>query len=436
MRKKFMYILNLIQLIVFTLILIINLGFLTSYREAYKKSTELLEVNKNIIYRGQPIEGEESEVGCEKLDKLYKYALSLKDKGFVKNAYRNVTGGGAIDVEGMGYIDFATYSKEFNDVYPIEVCEGRSFNTLDLEGEKGSLIIPVITGYDLKDSFKVGDTFKAAIPLNMKGEGDYIVFEDGEERIYQLDPTYKVIGIAKPNSMAYLGQLIPYTSSYRNDVIYAGNFYDYTKVVKNNEIVFEAFGERIEKELYNGQSEIIVECLSEDDAESIQSLLQDKAEEIGLAGSFEIIDEETVNNNEYRNLYLTSLVLTIVLIFFSLTGLISLIRYTMEQRRKEFGIYLATGATKGYIALLNIRYVASLIALALLFGGVVSKGLKGIVERNLQIEDIDFLSNLFVFNKELVTFMALLYGVVFIMSLIPILNKVRKYSVVELIRGK
>ena len=83
-----------------------------------------------------------------------------------------------------------------------------------------------------------------------------------------------------------------------------------------------------------------------------------------------------------------------------------------------------------------MKFIGSLIGISLVLATIISKILKVIMEKYLSLEELAFYSNIFVFNKELIIGLALLFGCVFVISLIPIINKVKKYSVVELIRGK
>ncbi|MDU2107084.1 ABC transporter permease [Clostridium sp.] len=437
MRKKFMYMLNLIQLTVFTLILIANLGILISYKNLYKQAADLMDIDKNIIYNCVTIEGEEPEVSYSKINSLYKYSLDLKEKGLIKSAYKNVTGNSNIDFEGFEEnFDVAIVYDEFLKRFPIEIAVGRGFTEEELKGIKGASEVPIIIGYGLKDKFNVGDILTPPLLENDRREGKYIVRDSGDLTTYTLEIKYKVIGVAKPHTMVYLGNSIPYTSSYRDDFIYMSNSIGETKGFRNNEVVFETEGREIEEEIYYSQNPIIVECYDKNEVEGVENLLNNKVEEVALEGEFVLVEDGNSEIQQYRNLFMTSLVLSSVLIFFSLTGLISLIRYTMEQRKKEFGIYLSVGATKEYIALKNMKFIGSLIGISLVLATIISKILKVIMEKYLSLEELAFYSNIFVFNKELIIGLALLFGCVFVISLIPIINKVKKYSVVELIRGK
>lgn len=331
-------------------------------------------------------------------------------------------------------------NKEFLDRYPVEVEGGRSFTDKEIQGEIEGNYVPIIIGNNLKSKYKVGDILSEKLNGNEKIEGDRIIHEVDEFKYKMIRPyyKYKVIAIAEPNTMVYLDEANELESKYMDNMIYICNHNP------NVEIYIDGILDNKLSEEYGERNWIgFVESHTKEASSKVKEKLNAELKSRNNMGYMYYPTKDNTMLKELKVGYMSSLILCFIFSIFSIVGVIGSTIYSIKDRRKEYGIISALGAKKRYIILENTLKVIAMLAISLVLALGISAILRNdivnaqTVEAMHQTSDILITDKyLFVINKELMKVLAGVFALVGIISSIPIVYKVKSYSVVDLIRGK
>lgn len=441
MKKKriFIYSLNIIQLVVFFLVFICNVGVSNYYKEIYNKINGILFTDRTMVYEG--ISTEVMDLDSNNYD-----ISSIKDKinSFIKNNQINSflvlnsnKGEGFISNNKSEGFDTIMVYKEYLSRYPLEVALGRNFTEKELQGVE-SINIPIIIGYNLKDQYKIGEIIEVPVPKNSEIKDDKIITKVEDNKIISPNFKYEVIGIAKPNTMIRFGSQLPYDVEYSDNIIYSVGKKQTVSIYSNDILVSELQINEI-KELYGlkgGQGTYLIECSSKEVYKGIKDKLNEELKKNKISGHFIDIEDNSSLKAEYKKIYMFTSILGAILSVFVLTGLICTLLYTLEGRKKEFGVLIALGLTKRKIQFKNIRITFTIVTLGL----VIALGISYIIREILLKSDFwredNFFNNLFLIDKALLSNLIIIQLILIFICSLPILLKIKKYTVIELIRGK
>lgn len=432
--KKSVYILNLLQFIFFTLIMIINIGVYNSYEKNYKQIESLVNpevvISLKYIFNGESFDNQNIE---------YKKIKPIIDELIEENKIKEtiIPNEGQIDLKGRSenlYISFV--DKTFLNRYNLKVIEGREFEDVELEGIKNAKEIPVIIGYGLKDKYKVGDILYQDIPIGFKVEGDYLIFENDKYYQKMYNTKLKVIGIAEKGSMIYLGNDLPYSIMQDDTIAYTVPYLVETIVYEDGVVISGNSDVSFSKDSKNlFQSQLLIEVLDKSEKVEILKILNDEIKKHSENLQFIDAKEESDINIAYRQMYYSTMVLSLILGVFSIIGVISTMIYSIEGLKKEYGILLSIGCKKTTLIMQNILLVVSIILISLGISFSISYLLRGVIT-DLAQEDLIGIENLFLIDSNLIISITKTLVVVLLLSIIPIIYKIKRYTILELLRGR
>ncbi|MGL5149093.1 MAG: ABC transporter permease [Clostridium sp.] len=437
-KRAFVYSLNIIQLVAFFVLFITLIGNATTFKELYDNHVNLFPEGKVLKYQStfqsdDYIKEKKHYSDIEKILNGFKEngdITSIINVNYQDNKFREIS-----DVKSV------KINMDFMKRYPLKIKSGRNFKESELSGEEK--VIPIIIGSDLEGRLSIGDELTDIINnKSQRVEGDKLITEIPSYNYKRIENyyKYKVIGIAEPNTMVYLDENINDVSSgYRNNLIYVGNYKLDAKIYQNN-----VFDEELSNEYGNDQGIGIVECKSKDVTNNIKDVLN---RELSARDNLGILASSVQNNDMLQDLrrgFITSLIFALVFIAFSLLGVIGTMIYSINDRRKEFGILMSQGATKNHLIVKNILDIGIILIIAV----VISLGVTVLLRNNVDKELVTFgeeyfkeisynnTKYLYVINGVLIKYVGGISLLIVFISSLPIIYKIKKFTVVELIRGK
>ncbi|MGL5151815.1 MAG: FtsX-like permease family protein [Clostridium sp.] len=276
----------------------------------------------------------------------------------------------------------------------LNVIEGRSLTFDDFNKDYTKNNIPILLGKDYSGIVNIGDTFTVNALDITNTKQDHVNFE--------------VVGILDTNQLP--------TVFSKNNLISGVSFIDSIAIiptVKNafsfsSEVALSDFGiyatlsDNAYLPKFTEEFETICEKYNYDS--SILSLNEDLENTLG---------------NLNRELY-QSLIIGIVLTFLSIVGISSVMLGNLSRRYNEFGIKLSQGA--------SIKVIIKELLFEVLIT-VSSAILISILLLNFRKFSVDYSLEFFIRN------------IIFCLSItviicIPIINKIRKLNIIDLVRGK
>lgn len=453
LKIYFIYLLNIIQIIVFFLIVIFSLGYIQTHKERYTKMNEVMIPERTLLYdeSRDSIDDSDRLLDENEYRKKYKSVKELINKSVEDGDISYIITSNFIkrDFTRRGEDDYYSteISEDYLKRYPLEIYSGRNFKGEEIDGLRDGEIIPVIVGYDLRDKFEIGEELIS--PLNHleeeRIENGYVIFEYQTMKTIRKVKKFKIVGIAKPRTMVYVDTHNGFGTSYRDDIIYFPCSDKWGRLYENNKLIKSDEGNRDKVSLFGDNvlpSNTFFESPSKEARERVEKTLNKELKRLD-AGKLFNPSTDNYELQTYKENYYSALVLGSIMIFFSTTGLICTLIYMMEERKREFGILMSQGASKSYILIKNLVILIFIILISLLISIIISYFIRnnmineikfsGLYDIESSLEETKYI---FLINKTLIKkliFVALSLG---IFCSIPLIYKVRKYSIVELIRGK
>lgn len=377
------------------------------------KNTYLVKVNSS----------KSTEESCKLSDALADEMYELKDKGIVKNIFSYAHTGSVLDElyehandeykkiisrgneDSSNYICTINIDENFYDRYKFKVDEGRNFEEEDFSKDYKTQNIPILLGSDYKGKVAIGEVFtEEDVAMEM------IVGEGYRED----DINYEVIGFVKENTAFSFFNSTKLLESvkFSNSLVFAPNITDcfwYGKgIVVNDTGVFMELNSEYTLEEVESEINKIIKEVDPSDIAGFKLETLNLQEDMGTIKEF------------FKNDTRTTLIMGLALIILSIIGIVTTILGQIDERRKEFGIRIASGATIQTLCLELLFEIGMLICIAVILSDVY-----------LYFTNENFFMNLKVFIGN-----ALFISVItVIISIIPIFN-LRNVKPADLMRGE
>lgn len=380
-----------------------------SNKEAKIKSTNidrLFNIDSTYFIQISPPSDPNLTDPFAKIRKTYEEMESLKQEGLIKAIYL-AYGGGIHPVSYFGeniplkyentlgrHLASVTVNKDFYEHYNLNISKGRGFTHNDFKINPFKENIPLILGEDYLDIVKLGDTFDFACP-------DFTTYEQ-----VGIPLTYEVIGFYSHNDIPILGE---HSDTLASDIVYSDAF-GISPIVEN----ITAIG----YESQVAQHGAFVDIGISENLNVILERLKPIAQKDNCSISTKHIKDDflTLKESLSKNIF-SSKLLGFSLTLLSLIGVAAIMFGRIEERKKEFGIKIASGATKKTIMfevfLENFLLCIGSTALALICIHINYKGL---------------LSTKLIVSNLLLTIL-----MVVLVSILPLL-KIKKLNTIELLR--
>lgn len=438
-KRKLTTGLMIFQLTACILCFLILCQFIRYYNTRYKLYNRIID-EKHTIVADESVYDQDLKIKKKALDEIFK----LKDSGIISDILVISKMNNTFKVKDKYYPCYQL-SKNMVDRLNISIEKGRSFTEEELDAFTYREEIPVIIGSRLGNYLKIGDTISSNY---------HYADENGE---YSYKRTLKVIGIAKPGSMVTLESSSNVAGIFINDYgIYSslGVWKYYLKdnspdkfliegTIKNskeynldyelqNNLIISNNSDYLDAILHN-EFQILVR--QDRDTEAVKEILNNICRQNNSRTRFETLEHSNeIMNSLFSQGILAILTFTIILFIFSITGIIGTTLYSINKRRKEFGIRLSQGSTLNKITYLIVSEILFENIAALILAVTPFKLLELYINKNFSTNvEYTYLIS-FDFN-----ILAMVFGLILssslITSIIPI-KKIMKLDVVELIRGK
>lgn len=349
-----------------------------------------------------------------KVKKVYDELLNLKKEGIVKNNFLWQGGGrnGIASRErykdvlpekyhNMDEPELAKYAsqinlnEEFYNSYKLNITDGRGFNKEDFNVKGLEENIPVIIGEDFKGFVKIGDTFDSKIPDLSK-----------EDTSAFNEITYEVIGFYKHNDIPILGDMGRFLSEmyYSDALVLMPIISDSTWFDEGTTIAQYGIWVNVENSQYLEKVKERINSVIKDDDFSIS--IEDVKNEYK---TIETMIIEKANN---------SIILGYALTILSIIGISAIMVGRINNRKKEFGVKIACGATTQNIIYEIIIENAIMCSIASIISLI-----------SIYINYRDYLSiDTIVKNLIITVFIILL------VNILPII-KIKRLNVTDLVKG-
>ncbi len=258
-----------------------------------------------------------------KLKELYSYIVN-NDK---TNKYSKFEYQTSEEIEGNTIVQ-ATANKMFFDIYDIKVIEGRMFNESDFTNNLE--ITPIIVGYNLKERYKIGQTYL---------EKDL----DTNKEV-----TYKVVGI------------LEYNSSYPS-------FVDIGKETELNYTFFKPLNLNLLNEFSSMDMAISSTVIFTNNEKEVRSI-EEKSAELGLFSmEYRPIQQDINNYLKYFHKKITyQIFIAFIVLFFAATSMALNLTTMISKNIKEFSIHMICGAEIGSIFQRLLWQLLIILSLALI----------------------------------------------------------------------
>lgn len=437
-KRKLSTSLMIFQLTSCVLCFLILCQFIYYYNTRYKLYTEIMDEDHTIVVDQSTVD-KDLKRKKKTLDEIFK----LKDSGVISEISIVSKMGESFEI-GEKYYPCYQLSENMLNKLNIELEKGRSFTKDELEVSTYRQEIPIIIGNRLGNYLKVGDTVSTA----------YNYADENGEYCYKR--ILKVIGIAK------YGKLVTFAASSNPADIFINDYGIYAPLsvwkyyLKDNthkSIIIErnieskkAFGLQYELQdnLMISNNSDYLEALLHDrfqilisqdrDTEAVKEIINDICKKNKANIRFQTLKQTNeIMGSLFSQGLLAILTLTIILFVFSIAGIIGTTLYSINMRRKEFGIRISQGATLNDIAFLILKEILLNNVLALILAVTsfklvelyISKYLGSKVEYTYLVS-VNFSILMMVFG--MILFSSL------VTSIIP-MRRIMRLDVIELIRG-
>lgn len=432
MKRKLSSFLIILQLVLSLMFFIILFGFTKSHYVRFQFLNKLMNTD-NLLFIEQSMSDVDKGENINYRN-VYNNILSLKNKNIVKNIQTFQAGYQLSFNNNLDNLNTVFVSEGFMEEHPLKLLQGRNFNNRELDSNIYKEIVPIIVGYNFRDRVKVGQelTIKKANNMEIKNGYEYISSDGELEVTKQLE--YKVIGIADKDSMIFCDNSdILYNLKISNDIIYIpfnvtkNDIYDTSN---NNKFVQTCINNEFDVAVSNAS--YIVSVNKNSDINESKLILNNILLKNGSTSKFSTFNENySFVINSYKQHYITFLVLTIILLSFSIIGILATTLFSISARKKEFGIRLSQGADLKNIAAMVFNEISTLCIISLLIVIAVSLILRTTI-------DITNYQEAYVFKLDHLLMLSLIgitAGIIVVTASIPV-SKINKFNVVELIRGK
>ena len=422
-----------------------TLAFLILYHSynyySIKKNiyNKIIDIDKTLVNNSSV-----STHGWSARENLVPTLTKLKDDGKIKEIRIINKGQSSLEFNG-NYYPYYTISREYLMALNIELEEGTMPTYEELDPNKTWDYIPIIVGNKFKDQVKVGDTTTLESMVN------------SEDSISDYKRNFKVVGIAKAGSMIMVDNNFNNLDIRINDYgiyapisIWKHKFTDKTKdkinipiragynekfnlpyEIKDNEIV--VYNSDFIDSIGELKFQLIVN--EKDDIKAVRSLCNSIFE----SNNYPLrVIELKVNQWDEISLFNTfllgTLVFSIIIFFFTIIGIGLTTLYSLDSRKKEFGVRLSQGATINKIAFLIIKENIIKVLISSFLSLIPYLYAKNILDDYYTL-NTDYSYTL---NLGLIPFLIvnLIITLVVILSILPAIRKLKTLNVVDLVRGK
>lgn len=438
-KRKLTTCIMILQLTLCIICFLVLCQFINYYNTRHKIYSKIIDEGHTIVVDSSTFD---KDVKRKKhtLDEIFK----LKDSGILSDALIVSKMNDPFKVNGKFYSCYQLTDNLFKKL-DISIDKGRNFTVEEFKDTTNSEEIPVIVGSQLGKYLRVGDTIS----------NKYNYSDDNGE--YSYERTLRVIGIATPGTVPTFGASPSIAGIFINDyAIYAplrtwkyylkdksvDKFLINKTIINNNAygIKYELQGDLIISyqsdyfdALLNNDFQLLVE--PNRDTEAVTEIVNDICKKNNSSIRFETLK----NSNEIMNeLFIQGMfaiiTFTIILFTFSIAGIIGTTLYSINLRRKEFGIRISQGATLNEISYLVLGEILFKNITALILAIIPFKFLELYVNKHLgTVVEYTYLVNMD--SKILLIVFGLFLFSTLITSIIPI-GRIIKLNVVDLFRGR
>lgn len=243
------------------------------------------------------------------LRELYQTILDLNIEGQYTE-YSYIDG---INADGM-QVEQVTANDKFFEIFNIEIYKGKMFDKDDYSLMSDD-VIPIVVGYNLKDTYEIGKT--------------YDMYDCGNGR----DMKCKVIGVLKRNSCFYKISNITEEISLN---------YSYIKPLMINNLSAMSFSDMdmaINSTVYFTSNVSELNKVIQKSAElNLFTLSTEKAEE-----SIDVFADMVREKIDYN------MVISVIILFFCVTGMIANLLSMISKMMREFAIHILCGGRYKHI---------------------------------------------------------------------------------------
>ncbi|PRR80185.1 FtsX-like permease family protein [Clostridium liquoris] len=437
-KRRLATILTILQLSICTFSFLILIQFNKYYYTRGNLYNSIIDVNRTLVIDRSSYNSDNFSKIKDELNDLIK----LKNNGYISEI-RVLSKGGSLRVNNT-YYPYYQASEGFFLKLNIKMDKGRMFNHEELTQLGPFEEIPIIIGHNLGKVLKIGDTLEETYKYN------------DSEITGEYKKVFKVIGIAKPSSLITLPANATIFDIFINDnAIYAPLSvwkYYLTDKTKNKSYInrsisnqkkynlkYEVNNDKIV--LYN--DEFISSILNMDfqiitnenkNIDTIKQICNNVSKKNGSNLKFIKLQDKNKPIIELLNQsFIGILVFSIILFLFSITGIIGTTLYSINSRKKEFGIRISQGST--------LYGIANLIFSEILITNIISSIIVILPFKVLETYINKYLSNnielsyLLSFDfKNLLQVFMLVLATTILSSIIPI-KKIAKLNIVDLLKG-
>lgn len=423
-KRKMQFILMIVQLS----ISIMAFAYVGSYAldtyEQYKSTKQLLNVDRMLYVSSKST----IPIDTSNLVEVYEEIKKLQEENIIKNVkalaksecdFPELEAVAKKYDSGESYNTMILVSEEFMKDYPVRIKEGRNFTKEDFDLTSVRDEEPIIIGEGLSEYLKVGQVISIQYDLPMGLLPDI----PAEDLTYTRK--YKVIGIAEKDSLMDFTSITDFSHAVIDNFIIYKPFNKVRTFIGNSEGV--KLGELNELESAIISSNAIIEAADGVDMENLIGQLNIILKKYDLSKmEFRKLDN-TYNRrlDETKNMFVVMTGLTLMILIFSLSGVLGTTLFLIRKRYTEFGIHLSLGATVNDI----IKLVLSELALMTLISTII-----GYIGAYYLLKD-SHLYNAEIMLQRLLYFSLIVFIPILGLMIITASVRLKKINPVELLRG-
>lgn len=410
------------------------------YHDRYRIYSNLVDEDSTLVVDSSPQYVRDSS---NKLD-IINDIMKLKSSGDISDIIILRKANDSLKINGKYYTCYQA-SENYLTKLNLKLSKGRMFTHDEMNYSKYIEEVPIIIGSSLGKYLSINDTVECS------GGGT------AQDMIGTYRRIFKVVGIAEPSSLITLDVTSNFTNAQVNDYgIYApltiwkyyltDNSTDKLYIKKSIEYQnqynqkYDLDGNKItiyNNDFINGiidkNFQIIVDKNKNIDA--VKELCNKISEDNKSSIKFEQL--KNINSTElefFRQIFMGFLIFTIVLFTFSILGVSGTTLYSINSRKREFGIRLSQGST--------LEQIAQMILFETLFRNIIAFIIVVIPYKFTELLLNKYFSNnielsymlKFDLRTILVIFLLVLITT-FLTTIVPI-RKIMRLDIVEIIRGK
>lgn len=276
----------------------------------------------------------------------------------------------------------------------LQLSEGRNFSPSDFKDTSDYKTVPTIIGSNLSSTYKLGDIIECPPSPN------------------QLDNSkFEVVGILKSGQEFFKNNMIEEGPLNLNDVLIFPVNCDFAQIVNS---YFHTI------------------CSIPSDTLDVTKKIFNKSKEYNI-----ILDVSSIKNlitskyEESLTILRGYLVINISMIVFSLFGIVVTMIMLVESRKREFGIRLATGASKSYLYNLILGEMLVTDVIGFIFGLLIYRLEGGItIEYSLSQSFFEF------YNFKIIGTMIGISLALIVLFSLNVIVRIYKMEPRELIKGR